>query len=96
MVRALGIASIEAQFLANLCGGKHDIVMAGFKGSDHDEVVRHGIRLDHAEDSITGIRRDFVSKIEHAPVKAIAFGIASIFLTACGVALVGIIFSKAS
>jgi len=65
-----------------------------FSSNDHDELVRHGIRLDHAEDSISGIRKDYVSKVENAPVRAIAFGIASIILTAFGVAIVGMVISK--
>lgn len=65
-----------------------------FPSSDHDTLVCHGVRLDHAEDSIKGIRTDYVSKVENAPTKAIAWGIASIILTGFGVAMVGLVISK--
>lgn len=93
MVPARGTVAIERAFL--VFRKRYAIMSSMAEHNDHDEVVRHGIRLDHAEDSITGIRRDFVSKIEHAPVKAIAFGLASIILTSFAVGVVGLILTKA-
>lgn len=67
--------------------------MGTFHGDDHDELIRHGIRIGHVEGAVTEIRDQYVSKVENFPQKSIAYGIASIILTAFGVGIVSLVIN---
>lgn len=64
-----------------------------FPANDHDTLVNHEGRISRTEEDVSGIKKDYVSKVEHAPTRSIAYGIASIFFTGIGVAIVGLIVS---
>ena len=69
------------------------VCMTSQSSLDHDRLINHEVRIEHVEGDIKEIRSDYVSKIENAPTKSIALGMASIVLTSFCVGIVGLIFS---